>query len=287
MVSHSFLGVFSASTELNLQTRLLASHLWAGHLRGARCRHQVRLACPGSNWASFDNKTSPETGEYLMIAPCFISIFSFWPLASLPEMRDSLGFMRMGGPDPLSCYLEIWPWYVGMSSLPREHCITPCRAEWGCYVHGWREWAAGCSHLLMAGGPGHGPCPQLLPPSSGVCYLLSLSCDTKRHRTRLICKGCKHFDLPPSWDGVCVPFLIPGLGKEDSGLPPGLRDKLLEPSYKKLDSNEIAMLRGDAEALALRCPLCQPFEGLTAHWALSDFLTHGLQVHRGYVWTGY
>lgn len=143
-------------------------------------------------------------------------------------MRDSLGFMWMGGPDLMSCYLEIRLWCVGMSNLPHEHFITPSRAEWGVLCAWlWREWAAGCTHLLMAGPSAWSlplaPSPQLW----GRSYLLTLSCDMKNHRTRLIRNGCKHSDLPPSW-GVCVPFLIPGLGKVDSGLPPGLLDKLLE-----------------------------------------------------------
>lgn len=75
--------------------------------------------------------------------------------------------------------------------------------------------------------------------------------------------------------------LIPGLSQEDSGLLPGLLDKLLDPSRKKLDSSEITMLRGDTEMpssmvtpvpalLGSRCPV-------SPH---PDFPTHGLQVHR-------
>lgn len=84
-----------------------------------------------SDWASFNNKTYPEIEEHLTIVPSFILIFSFWLLAFLPEMRDSLGFMWMEGPDPPSCYLEKWPCCVGMSDLPHELFIASSRAESG------------------------------------------------------------------------------------------------------------------------------------------------------------
>lgn len=121
----------SAPTGLDLATRSWRVGSEPGISGGSGTATERVRPTLASDWASLNNKTYSEIEEHLTIVPSFIFIFSFWLLASLPEMRDSLGFIWMEGPDPLSCYLEKWPCCFGMSDLPHELFITPSRAESG------------------------------------------------------------------------------------------------------------------------------------------------------------
>lgn len=117
-------------------------------------------------------------------------------------MRGPSGSLCLGGPGPLPFHLEKLLWCAGMSALPS-------RAE--------REWAPGCAPLPHRS-TAHRPCPLALPLAQAAS---APSFWLHKEKRALFCKGCEYFDLPPSRGGVCVPSLLPGLGREGSGLLPG------------------------------------------------------------------